>query len=170
MLNSPHQAAFYHAPAPLLRPRPRIAVEDLAGVYLPAVMEIEEQCFAENRWTDREFSRLIRAQDIFGLVALQAGAVVGYVVCRRHADRIEVLALAVHPGRQLQGVGKRLLGEVVGRLSPPEVDRVVLRVRERNLPCQKFLRAIGWRCVVVKRGFYGEGPSREDGYEFELRA
>jgi len=59
-------------------------------------------------------------------------------------NRIHVLNLAVHPDYQRRGVGSQMVAKLIGKLSAQRRSRVVLEVRETNVPAQLFFRENGF--------------------------
>jgi ribosomal-protein-alanine N-acetyltransferase len=55
-----------------------------------------------------------------------------------------------------------MVSKLVGKLSAQRRKRLVLTLRESNLPAQLFFRVVGFRAVEVVRGYYED--SGEDGY------
>ena len=133
---------------------------------MPAVYAIEDRSF-EYPWTRDEFWRCLRTRDCMSLVAEHAQAVAGYVVYEIHDDRLRILNFAVHPDLRRQGVGRAMVQKLTGKLSPNRRRHITLEIREINLQAQLFFRALGFRAVRIKHGFYAE--TDEDAYVFEYR-
>lgn len=129
---------------------------------LRQVLAIEGACFPEAAsWDEATFRRTLRGSRTEGAVACFGCAVVGYSVHQRGLRGVSLLNLAVHPNWWRKGVGSQLLELVLCDLTRRR-PTLTADVRERNLPCQLFLRAHGLRCVRVDRDAYGG----EDGYHF----
>jgi len=94
-------------------------------------------------------------------VAMDGKKVVGYVCWQEIEGGVLILGLAVHTAYRRQGIGKQLV-EFVKDL--PDVNKVELEVRERNVNGQLFLRAVGFNCFVTIKDHYDE--SDEDCYVF----
>jgi ribosomal-protein-alanine N-acetyltransferase len=60
-----------------------------------------------------------------------------------------------------------MLAKLLAKLSSDRRSRLVLEVRETNLPAQLFFRANGFRAVAVMRAFYHDTP--EDAYVMQYR-
>jgi ribosomal-protein-alanine N-acetyltransferase len=60
-----------------------------------------------------------------------------------------------------------MVAKLVGKLSAQRRTRVVLEVRETNLPAQLFFRTSGFRAVSVLRCYYEDTP--EDAYVMQYR-
>jgi ribosomal-protein-alanine N-acetyltransferase len=58
-----------------------------------------------------------------------------------------------------------MLRKLLGKLTPEHRNRVLLEVRETNLPAQLFFRDHGFRAVSVLKDFYQD--TTEDAYLME---
>ena len=84
-----------------------------------------------------------------GLVASIRGCVVGFIVYdNRNREKAEVLAFAVHKPDRRQGIGRLLMGKVA---KWPRTE-VSVKVDERNLAAQIFLRVQGFRATEIEHG------------------
>ena len=55
-----------------------------------------------------------------------------------------------------------MMDKLIGKLTPDRRGRIVLEVRETNLPAQLFFRSLGFRATSVLKDFYED--STEDAY------
>lgn len=127
---------------------------------MPEVLRIERAAFPDP-WTLEDFMECLRDRTTIGLVAEWGELVVGYMLYRLHRRRIDILNLAVDPGRRRRGVGSQLIGRLVAKMPTGKWRFIAATVRERNLPAQLFLRACGFRACCVLHGAY---DGVEDGY------
>jgi ribosomal-protein-alanine N-acetyltransferase len=133
---------------------------------MPEVLHIEQQCF-EHAWSEDDYIRCLRQRNCIGMVAEHQERIVGSMVYELHKSRLHVLNFAVHPDFQRQGVGAAMVRKLVSKLSPQRRNRIMLEVRERNLPAQLFWRALGFRAVSVLRDFYDD--TDEDAYLMQFK-
>lgn len=133
---------------------------------MPEVLEIERQSF-EFPWSDEDFVRCLRQRNCIGMVAEHDDRVVGYMIYELQKNRIHVLNFAVAADRRRQGVGSQMVAKLVAKLSAQGRTRILLEVRETNLPAQLFFRANGFRAVSVLRNYYEDTP--EDAYLMQYR-
>ena len=73
-----------------------------------------------------------------------------------------VLNFAVRRSHRRLGIGTQMMDKLVAKLSPERRDKIVLEVRERNLPAQLFFRSLGYRAISVLKDFYQD--TTEDAY------
>jgi ribosomal-protein-alanine N-acetyltransferase len=133
---------------------------------MPEVLAIEDACF-EFPWDEEAFIRCLRQRNCIGMVAEHREQVAGYMVYELHARRLQLLNLAIGPEYRRRGVGGQMMHKLIGKLSHDRRSRVMLEVRETNLPAQLFFRALGFRAISVLRDFYPDTP--EDAYVFQHR-
>ena len=129
---------------------------------LPEVLVIERACFGDAALTEGDFLAAMRQHDIIGMVCENEEEILGYMLYQLQEGAIEVLHLAVCPRRRRQGIGRRMIDRLRETWSERR-PRLTLRVDERSLPCQLWLRSLGFRCVGVERG----GSGDHDAYAFE---
>ncbi len=133
---------------------------------MPAVLGIETRCF-EFAWNEDDFIRCLRQRNCIGMVAEDESGVVGFMIYELHKNRLHVLNFAVHPDRRRGGVGKAMLGKLLGKLSHERRNRIMLEVRETNLEAQLFFKTIGFKAISVLRDFYDD--TDEDAYLMQYR-
>jgi ribosomal-protein-alanine N-acetyltransferase len=121
---------------------------------LPAVLALEEALFAPDPWT-AAMSRdeLARPDTRWYLVAEDGDAVVGYGGLIAYPDEAHIATIGVAAARQGEGIGARLLDELLA-----EADRrspvVLLEVRADNELAQGLYRRRGFAEIGRRRGYY----------------
>ena len=133
---------------------------------MSTVLGIEHESF-DSPWTEEEFLRCLCSRNCIGQVAETPDAVVGFVVYELHKHRIRILNLAVAPQHRRAGAGSAMLRRLARKLSSDRRNRIVLEVRETNLPAQLFFKAAGYRAITVLKDWYDD--SVEDAYLMQYR-
>ena len=128
---------------------------------MPEVLSVEREAF-EFSWSEEDFTRCLRQRNCIGMVAEMADSVVAFMIYELHRTRLHVLNFAVTHTQRRKGIGSRMMEKVAGKLTPDRRNRVLLEVRETNLPAQLFFRKNGFRAVSVLKDFYQD--STEDAY------
>jgi ribosomal-protein-alanine N-acetyltransferase len=137
-----------------------VAVRALTHGDLDAVAQLEEQSFSQP-WRRSSFERLIGEPGAVACVAVtDRGRVIGYGVLLAAADEGEVITLAVEPDVRGQGIGARLLDELLERGAQLGVARVFLDVRSSNAPAQALYASRGFREMGRRTDYYA--APRED--------
>ena len=133
---------------------------------MPEILEIEDRSF-EFPWSEEDFIRCLRQRNCIGMVAECDDRIVGFMIYELHKNRLHILNFAVHPNFRHQGDGTQMAHKLIGKLSHQRRTRILLEVRETNLPAQLFFRDAGFRAISVLRDFYED--TVEDAYLMELR-
>lgn len=120
---------------------------------LPEVLNVEKESFADP-WDEEEFVRCLRDRNCIGQVAEVADLVAGFIVYELQKGRIEILDIAVDPAFRNRGIGAALIGRLINKLSRERRREILVRVSEENLAGQLFLKAIGFRCIQIERGYW----------------
>jgi ribosomal-protein-alanine N-acetyltransferase len=104
----------------------------------------------------------MRQRNCIGMVAEMADSVVAFMIYELHRSRLHVLNFAVRRSHRRLGIGTQMMEKLTGKLTPERRSRIVLEVRERNLPAQLFFRSLGYRAISVLKDFYQD--TTEDAY------
>lgn len=133
---------------------------------MPEVMQIENSSF-EFTWSEDYFIKVLRRRNRIGMVAEYENQVVGFMIYDLNCKRIHVLNFAVLPEFRRLGVGKQMVERLISKLSAHRWNRILLEVRETNLPAQLFFRNCGFRAIKTIHDYYRGTP--EDAYVMRYR-
>lgn len=133
---------------------------------MPEVLQIESASF-EFPWLEDDFVRCLRQRNCIGMVAEYDDHVVGFMIYELHKSQLRVLNFAVRPDIRRAGIGKQMIEKLISKLTPQRRSRIMLEVRETNLPAQLFFRKSGFRAVSVLRDYYDD--TTEDAYVMQYR-
>jgi len=152
----------------------RLRFRPVQPADLPRVMEIERGAFA-HPWSEDLVRRELEHDWSIFLVATEARAepsgespeaVVGFVIAWLVHDELHVLNVAVAPEERRRGMGRALMEEVQGRGRRQGARLATLEVRSSNAPALALYRALGWRQVGIRPGYYAD--ENEDAVIMEL--
>jgi ribosomal-protein-alanine N-acetyltransferase len=144
----------------------RVQIRWMIRRDMAEVLEIEADGF-EFPWCEDDFIRCLRQRNCIGMVAEHGDRVVGFMIYELHKTRLHLLNFAVAKVARRQGVGSQMMAKLVAKLSNQRRTRILLEVRETNLPAQLFFRHQGFRAVSVLRDFYDD--TTEDAYLMQYR-
>ena len=130
------------------------------------VLRTEETSF-EFPWSEDDFIRCLRQRNCIGMVAEHDDTIVGFMIYELHKTRLHVLNFCVNPEFRHRGAGAQMINKLIGKLSYQRRTRIMLEVRETNLPAQLFFRSTGFRAISVLRDFYED--TIEDAYLMQYR-
>ena len=132
---------------------------------MPEVLAIEHEAF-EFPWSDEDFTRCLRQRNCIGMVAEVADSVVAFMIYELHRSRLHMINFAIARSHRRLGVGTHMMEKLYGTLTPDRRSRVVLEVRETNLPAQLFFRTLGFRATSVLKDFYQDTTEDADLMEY----
>ena len=139
---------------PIGSPRPLVSAD------LDRVAEIERATFLDP-WSRKSFAETIEREQVCALaIDDEAGRLIGYGVSVRAGDEGEILNVAVDEGQRGRGAGRALLDALLEDLRRNAVLKVYLEVRRSNQAAIGLYRALGFRPLGVRPGYYGR--PRED--------
>jgi len=121
---------------------------------LPAVMDIEEELFAPDTWTEAMLrDEMSRTKSRVYLVADAEGEVAGYAGLVAYRDEGHIATLGVRTTFQGNGLGALLLDALLNE-ADRRVPRVLLEVRaDRPVP-QHLYRSRGFVEIGLRRNYY----------------
>jgi ribosomal protein S18 acetylase RimI-like enzyme len=127
-----------HTEAMLVRPA--------VPMDLPAIVELDEVCF-EAHWTKNHLA--LNSAILEGMcfvVAVLDSQIVGYAYATSHfgGRLVHLVRLAVNPYQRRQGIGARLLAEVIMFARQQHADMMTLNTQSYNEHAQRLYRWFGF--------------------------
>ena len=144
----------------------RVHVRWMVRRDLAEVIAIEQACF-EFPWREEDFLDCLRQRNCIGMVAEHDGRVIGFMIYEVPKNRIHLLNIATAPEFRHRGVARQMVRKLTGKLVNQKRSKIVLEVRETNLPALLFFRTLGFRATNILRNFYEE--MSEDAYLMQYR-
>lgn len=148
-----------------------LVVEPADSEDFAPLADIHAACFAHG-WDADELHRMAEETGAFCLVARVPGerrsaGLKGFVLIRAVAGEAEVLTLAVDPACRGRGLGKTLMKQALFRLYSDRCETLFLEVDAANLPAVALYKALGFRKVGERKGYYSAGDG--DGTALVMR-
>jgi [ribosomal protein S18]-alanine N-acetyltransferase len=129
---------------------------DMRYEHLDGVLAIEGRSFP-SPWTRSAFAGHLEHPEFAKyIVALNKETVVGYSGLFFGGGQGQLTNLAVHPDWRRQGVGSRLLLEMIDYCLALGLEGLSLEVRTANEEAQELYEKFGFRKVGVRKGYYQE--------------
>jgi ribosomal-protein-alanine N-acetyltransferase len=117
------------------------------------VIAIEKETFSDP-WNYDAFKSDIANELCWPIVALSDGAVLGYSVLYIVAGELQIGNFAIAPVRRRQGLGKKMMDEIISIARERHCDTIYLEVRESNKAAQELYAAFGFVNVGRRVGYY----------------
>ena len=136
-----------------------IKIVKMSGGHVSPVAELEKICFSDP-WSEKSIASELSNPLSLWLVAMDGDKLAGYVGSQSVMGEADMMNIAVDPGCRRQGIGERLVEELVARLKANGVSCLLLEVRASNDPAKKLYEKLGF-VQAGKRPNYYRNP-RED--------
>lgn len=137
------------------------AIRRAVAADLPALLALERQAFAIDRFNVRQFRHLLtRARATF-LVAAEADELLGYGVSlyRAGATRARLYGVAVAEVARGQGLASALITALVADARARGCRSLGLEVRTDNAAAQQLYRRLGFRAEGHIADYYEDGAA-----------
>jgi ribosomal-protein-alanine N-acetyltransferase len=125
-----------------------------------AVLAVEQAAY-QYPWTDAIFRDCLRV-GYCCWVAMMRGEIIGYGIMSVTGGECHLLNLCVHPDRQGQGLGRRILRRMLAIGRSHGADTAFLEVRVSNRAAIALYEAEGFGEVGTRRAYYPAVRGRED--------
>ena len=121
-------------------------IRSMNSTDYPAAFRLWEECRLPLGESDTaaEIDRFLSRNPDTCLVAVRDDRLIGTVLGGFDGRRGLIHHLAVHPGFQRQGVGRRLMGEVENRFRDLGVVKISLWIRNDNRSVTAFYHRLGY--------------------------
>ncbi len=126
---------------------------------VPALVELEYQCFDSDRLHRRQFRYMLTRARAILLLAEREDGLIGYVLVllRRGTSMARVYSMAVDPAARRQGLGRHLLEQAERAARDQGVAYMRLEVRSDNPPALALYRREGYRVLGTVQEYYEDG-------------
>jgi len=127
------------------------SIRSLAYSDLPQVIAIERRSFP-TPWSLAMFVLELSKPSGVCLAAIDAGKLVGYLVCARYDQVWHLMNIAVDPSARRRGLGRRMLEAMLERAGPDA--SYTLEVRTSNAPAISLYESLGFRAAGTRPRYY----------------
>ena len=132
----------------------KMALEDI-----PAVVEIENQCFSLP-WSAKSFEDSLSREDTIFLVCevsdenTSASNIAGYMGLYLSFDEASVTNVAVSPNFRKKGYGEALVENAKSIAKEAGAECIFLEVRQSNVPALSLYKKLGFEELGIRKKFY----------------
>ena len=120
--------------------------------HIEGVKALLDECFGSGAWSAESIAAELDKSTSYCAVAVDEGKVVGYIAFEKILDEGSITELAVSSEHRRKGVGRKLVELML--TSVAGVKTVCLEVRASNAPATALYKAMGFREISVRRGYY----------------
>jgi ribosomal-protein-alanine N-acetyltransferase len=140
---------------------------------LPTLFALEQLCF-DDPWSlamlESDFVhrcsryRLLEYRDP---LSPSTPRMVGFCLYWQVVDECHLMQIAVHPDEQRQGLGRKLMKDLLQQAHDNQLVRIFLEVRASNQAARALYKSMNFHEIGVRSCYYSEPP--EDGIVLECR-
>ena len=121
--------------------------------HVDAIAELEKQCFSDP-WSVNSITSELNNPLSLWLVAIDGETVAGYVGSQSVLGWADMMNIAVAPEYRRQGVGEKLILELIRQLQAEKVTCLTLEVRASNEPAIGLYEKLGFVQVGLRPNYY----------------
>ena len=121
---------------------------------LPALLALDQAAPAAAHWSEAEYRRLFTKDTGRVTLVIEGDYVQGFVVGRDLGPEWEIENIVVADAVRRQGLGERLVGELLGLASSRGAQSVFLEVRESNGAARRLYSKMGFIEIGCRRSYY----------------
>ena len=126
---------------------------------IPAILEIEWECFREDSFSKEQFAYLISRSKGTFYVMMEGDRVIAYVSLLFHGGThyLRIYSIAVHPDFRGRKLGQLLMEQTIATAHDCKAAKITLEVKVTNTPAIRLYMKNGFIPVGVKPAYYHDG-------------
>lgn len=136
-----------------------VRMEPLSEAHLPQIMEIEGKSHSAP-WSEPSFRKELDHPHSEFVVAVKDNHVIGYAGEWILADEAHVTTVAVDPDYRRQGLGQKLMEELLARAKDRGAVCSTLEVRVSNASAIALYEKLGYVRAATRKNYYPD--NKED--------
>ena len=121
--------------------------------HVSQVAVLEKLCFSDP-WSENSVASELNNPLSLWLVALDGERVAGYVGSQSVMGESDMMNIAVHPDYRRQGLGEKLVEELVIALQAAGNNCLTLEVRVSNAPAVSLYEKTGFSRIGLRKNYY----------------
>ena len=129
-------------------------IRNMTAEDIPAVVEIEKECFSLP-WSEKSFAEsFVREDTIFLVCKEKDGAIKGYIGMYLSFDEASITNVAVASQFRKRGCGKQLVIAAKTAAKEAGAESIFLEVRISNEPAISLYKKQGFENLGIRKKFY----------------
>ena len=121
--------------------------------HVSQVAQLEKLCFRDP-WSENSVASELNNPLSLWLVAVEGEKVAGYVGSQSVMGESDMMNVAVHPDFRRQGIGERLILDLIDQLNQRGNHSLTLEVRASNFSAIALYRKLGFEQVGLRKNYY----------------
>lgn len=127
---------------------------------LPSVLAIENANY-QFPWSEGVFKDCFKA-GYSCWVCEESDKILGFSIVSLAVGEAHILNINVAPAEQNQGIGRKMLQNLIEVARGKKTETVFLEVRPSNLPAIYLYNSMGFNEIGIRKGYYPAENGRED--------
>jgi len=129
-----------------------------------ALIQIGQRCATAPQWSENQYHQLFDLEQRPRMLVLVAESedmpskILGFLVASRALSEWELESIAVDPSSSRQGLGTRLMGELIARVAAAGGGAILLEVRASNAAARAFYETCGFEPAGLRKLYYSNPP------------
>ena len=133
-----------------------ISIVPFSENHLDRVAGLEKLCFSLP-WSKEMFADELRSNIAHYLVAIDDKEnIVGYVGMWKILDEGHITNVAVSPNYRRQGIGEKLICELINNAKRLDLVMLTLEVRKSNIAAQNLYSKYAFKEVGIRKRYYSD--------------
>jgi [ribosomal protein S18]-alanine N-acetyltransferase len=133
-------------------------LRELRWTDIAELVGLERDLFPHDAWAEAAWwAELAHRPRRSYVVEADGSGIRGYAGVDLGGEVADVMTIAVAPGGQGQGLGRRLLDELVARARGDGARYLMLEVRADNEPAQRLYERAGFELLTTRPRYYQPG-------------
>ena len=125
--------------------------------HIPAALEIEQELFHIQPWSEAQFWSELAAGDRAMFAAVEGDELVGYADIAVSSQESEIMSVGVREAHQGKGIGYALLREMLAASDAAGAPRVLLEAKADNEKAIALYERNGFSIVGHRPNYYALG-------------
>lgn len=144
-----------------------IEIVPMAAEHIPAIAEIERQCFS-TPWSEKTLAEELDVPSAIFVTALIDGAVAGYMGMHTSGDIAYVCNVAVSPAYRRHGVASALIQAQIDTSVLCGIREISLEVRTSNDAAIGLYEKFGFKHLGTRPHFYSNPTENAEIYSLYI--
>lgn len=126
---------------------------------LPAIMVIEQLCFADDCFSEQQFAYLIRHAKGWFYVITHREQIVGYasLLSNARTHYLRIYSIAIHPEFKGKGLGQMMMEQIIRTAKNNNMEKITLEVNVFNKTAIILYKRNGFISRSIKKNYYHNG-------------
>ena len=132
------------------------SIREAVEADLPEVMKLEQECFAQDAWSQDNMHFELLAHHTYYIVAHDSEKLIGYAGLSKVPgnDQADIQTITVSPSMRGRGLGKELMLELLTQARKLHASEIFLEVRADNHVAQNLYKGLGFEHIDTRTRYY----------------